>query len=366
MEVYKFIVWADTHWDKLAAKCITLDDTEEIERAIFERARTGGFDFTIFAGDRYLKREPDDETKVRADRVIYDHAMKCRIPHFHLIGNHDWVDNSRNWHTSESLKIFKSVLVMDKAATYSYKNVAVHALPADYPMDIRKYQFSKDCLNIFVFHDTVVGTYMNEERSLKFETGMTLDQFDKPVFDIVLAGDIHIRQPFNLVHTHGGYLGSVIQRTRADANVPRGWTEVTAENMGHDWEFEVKFVPTKNMFTRVTFAVDENTQMKDLYVPEEDVKDQLVEIKLIGDKQHVDRLAEDPEWRAREERLEARKIEILRAYQAQESELVVDLSTSNSAEGDLELYLNSSFSSLGSLKREDILEVVKSLSGEVA
>ena len=55
MEVIKFIAWADTHWDKLASKCVTLEDTEKVERAIFERARTGGVDFTLFAGDRYLK-----------------------------------------------------------------------------------------------------------------------------------------------------------------------------------------------------------------------------------------------------------------------------------------------------------------------
>ena len=30
MDVYKFITWADTHWDKLGAKCVTLDDTDRV------------------------------------------------------------------------------------------------------------------------------------------------------------------------------------------------------------------------------------------------------------------------------------------------------------------------------------------------
>ena len=366
MEVIKFIAWADTHWDKLASKCVTLEDTEKVERAIFERARTGGFDFTLFAGDRYLKREPDDECKVRADRVIYDHCMKSDIMHYHLIGNHDWVDNSRRWHTSESLKMHRKLLVMDQAATYRHGNVRIHALPADFPMDMSKYEFERDTLNIFVFHDTVAGTYMNEEKSLKFEHGMSLEEFDKKEFDIVLAGDIHIRQPFQLVNTHGGYLGSVVQRTRADAGVPRGWTEVTAENMGDGWTFEVKFVPTKNLFTRVSFQVDRDSQFKDLVIPKEDVVDQLVEVKLVGDKADVDRIAEDPGWALMEDHFKARRIELLRAYQAQESELVVDLTKSDSTSGDLELYLESQFASIGNLNREEILQTVKELSGEVS
>lgn len=288
MEVYKFIVWADTHWDKFASKCVTLDDTEEIERAIFQRAISGGFDFTLFAGDRYLKREPDDETKVRADRIIYDLVHPGNIPHYHLIGNHDWVDNSRRWHTSESLKLLNNVQVMDKARTWRFKNVAIHALPADMPMDLSKYEIDTSALNIFIFHDTVVGTYMNEERSLKFESGMSLEEFDFPQFDIVFAGDIHIRQPFNLQNTRGGYLGSVCQRTRADANHDRGWTEIVATNQGAGWNFDVKFVPTKNLFTRVTFAVDATTEIHNLKIPKEDVINQLVEVKLVGDKYHVD------------------------------------------------------------------------------
>ena len=50
MTQYKFLSWADVHWDKFAAKCVTLADTDEVERAIFQRAIDGQFDFTLFAG----------------------------------------------------------------------------------------------------------------------------------------------------------------------------------------------------------------------------------------------------------------------------------------------------------------------------
>ena len=362
MEVYKFIVWADTHWDKLAAKCVTLDDAERVERAVFERAISGGFDFTLFAGDRYLKREPDDETKVRADRIIYDLVHQGRIPHYHLIGNHDWVDNSRKWHTSESLKLFNNVYVMDIPKTYRFLNVAIHALPADFQMDISKYQLDGH-LNIFVFHDVVKGTYMNEEHTLKFEAGMALEEFDLPQFDIVFAGDIHIRQPFNLQYTRGGYLGSILQRTRADANHERGWTEIVATNDGSGWSFDVKFVPTKNLFTRVSFSVNATTKVDDLHIPSEDIEDQLLEVKLIGEKKDVDRIADDIRWKKLEIEQGARRVELLRAYQAEQSEVVVDLTKSTTPVGDLELYLDSEFSSIGRLKREDIIGSLNSLVG---
>jgi hypothetical protein len=103
--------------------------------------------------------------------------------------------------------------------------------------------------------------------------------------------------------------------------------------------------------------------MKDLKMDRADVEDQLVEVKLVGEKMHVDRIADDPGWYKLEKEYKARKIEILRAYDAQQSEVVVDLTSSNSSMGDLELYLESAFSSVGALKKEDILGVVQKLSG---
>ena len=363
MEVYKFIVWADTHWDKLGAKCVTLEDTDVVERAIFNRAKNGGFDFTLFAGDRYLKREPDDETKVRADRVMYDLVHTGNIPHYHLIGNHDWVDNTRKWHTAESLKILNNVNVMDVSDTWAFKNVRIHALPADFSFDFSNYKVDPNCLNIFVFHDTVIGAYMNEEKTMAFESGLPLGEFDRSEFDLVFAGDIHVRQQFNLKNTRGGYLGSVVQRTRADSNKERGWTEIVATKIGDKWNFDIKFVPTKNLFTRTAFAVDENTQMRDLHIEQSDIQDQFVEVKLVGNKAAVDRIADDIGWQKLAKAYNARKVELLRAYQAESSEVVVDLTSSNTVLGDVELYLDSDFASVGQLNKEDILAVVQKLQG---
>jgi len=363
MEQYRFISWADTHWDKYGAKCVTLADTDKVERDIFQKAYDEQFDFTLFAGDRYLKREPDDETKVRADRIIYDFVHKGNIPHFHLLGNHDYSDNSRRWNTAESLKLFDNVQVMDEAKTYRFKNVLIHALPADFIMDIDKYEIDRDCFNLFVFHDTVRGTYMNEERSMLFESGLGLEAFDLPQFQLVLAGDIHIRQQFPLKNTFGGYLGSVIQRTRADSNTKRGWTEFTITKTWDKWDIGTNFVPTKNLFTRVAFEVNSDTKVEDIILKQDQIEDQFVEIKFSGDKVDVDRISDDSKWKRIEQTYNARRIEILRAYEAAQSEVVVDLTSSTTVLKDLELYLDSSFASIGNLSAESIVEAVRKMKG---
>jgi len=358
---YTWLSWADTHHDELGAKCVTLKDTLMVERDALQRARDIKCDFTIFPGDRYLKREPRDEVKVMADRVMYDYVHNGNIPHYHLIGNHDWTDNSRRWHTAESLKWMNNVIIMDESKTYGQDNVRIHALPADFEFDISNYQVDPDCLNLFVFHDTVRGSYMNEEGTMKFDSGLELASIDLPQWDFVIAGDIHIRQKLNFKNTYGGYLGSVVQRTRADSNKERGWTEMKAVKESNRWSFNVNFVPTRNLFTRLQFGVDEKSTFDTMVFDPKLFEDQFVEVRLIGDKANVDRIADDPGWEKLKKKLKPRKIEKLRAYETQQSDVVVDLTSSNGVLDDLSLYLDSDFASLGRLKREIVTEAVNQL-----
>jgi DNA repair exonuclease SbcCD nuclease subunit len=363
--IVKFIAWADTHWDELGAKCVTIEDTDSVERAIFEKAQKESFDFTLFAGDRFLRRDPKDEVKTKADQVVYDLVHNGTVPYYHLVGNHDFSDNTLTWHTSNSLKMFKNTTVMDEAKTYIGPNVCIHALPADFTYDKNNYSVNPDLFNVFVFHDTVLWSKMNESGSMLFTSGFDLSSVDVPEFDLVLAGDVHIRQPFALKNTRGGYLGSVVQRTKADSNCQRGWTEVIAQKTKKGWVCETQFVPTKNLFTRKVFTVDSNTKFSDLKFDIDEVRDQFVEVKLLGDKKDVDNLANNKGWEDLEKTMFARKIEILRAYESQQSEAVVDLTSSVTVDGDIDLYLKSSFASLGNLKAEDILTVLKNIRKEI-
>jgi DNA repair exonuclease SbcCD nuclease subunit len=360
MECYKFIAWSDIHHDENGAKCITINDTVALETAIFNRAREWGADFTLFPGDRYLKREPHDEVKVRADRVIEENVHTGKIPHYHLIGNHDWVDATMRWHTSESLKSYNNVVVMDESKTYPFKNIRIHALPADFRMDKSAYEIDLDCFNLFTFHDSLRGCFFDEDHVRSSDGGLDPSLIDLPEFDLVLAGDIHIRQVLNLNNTKGRYLGSAIQRNKADANVERGWTEytITRKTPGSTWEIEERFQPIRNFFTKVSFDVTAATAITDLTIPDDQVVDQLVEVRLYGDKSDVDRLADDDYWNKLSRQLNARRVDVLRGYSAQRYESVCDLEKDGSPEDDVERYIDSNFSCIGSLSKVAIIEKV--------
>ena len=66
---FKFLAYSDIHYDRLAAKCITLDDCLKIEKEIQDKLQVedSPYWFSIFGGDRFLRREPEDEIKTRAD-----------------------------------------------------------------------------------------------------------------------------------------------------------------------------------------------------------------------------------------------------------------------------------------------------------
>lgn len=372
----KFIVYADIHHDEYAAKCLTLQDTLQVESQVFERARTGNFDFVLFAGDRFLKREPKDEVKVRADMNLLRNLEACvqnnsAFAYFHLTGNHDRVDNALKWHTSESLidpfsRMSGNLVVMDLSKTYTVPGIplAIHALPAGFTFDRAVYEFQySDRLNIFCFHDIVQGSSSDDIGQHLFTAGISLEEIDLPEFNLIYAGDIHVPQKFNLTNAKGGYVGSVLQRTRADAGKPRGWFEIEASQVDGKWVTKTEFMPTRNFFTRIELEVNEKQSYHDLtgLIDEAWVVDQAVELKLTGSKADVDRLADESKWKNYVTVFGARSFDVVRNYQAENRPIVVDMSQTKSFLEDFSLYLDSGFADIGTLSREKLVNILGGL-----
>jgi DNA repair exonuclease SbcCD nuclease subunit len=370
---FKFLIYADIHYDRLAAQCVTFDDCAEVEKAVHDRVVDGGFNFSVFLGDRFLKRNPEDEIKTRADRVLMEALHNVRRPqsckHFSLIGNHDWVTNSRRWHTSESLRLLDRdgrLEVMDQARTYVVPNppVLIHALPAGLAFDFSKYEINPNCFNLFVFHDMLKGSFMDDTYTMKFDSGINITDIDRPEFDMVMAGDIHVPQKFPLHNTQGGYAGAVLQRTKADADRERGWVEVSVSGEPGNFSISTEFHPTSQLFSCFVFEVGPQTQFDNLKIPDGAVDGKRIEVKLVGRKEDVDRVSEDPRWANYTDLLRARKLDLARDYVSETKNAVVDLSTSNSVTNDLALYLDSGFGSLGALSREKMFETLAQVEGE--
>ncbi len=365
-DIIKFIVYSDIHYDRLGARCITIDDCFKIEKLIQNRIQEGGFDFSIFCGDRFLKRDPEDEVKTKSDASLLGYTNIGDKPHYTLIGNHDWIDNTKGWHTSNSLKyngLLKSY-IMSSPITFEVEgvNAAIHALPSGFKIDMSNYNINEDFLNIFVFHDMIKGCKLDDNGKVVSESGMSLREIDRPEFDVVFGGDIHIPQRLSFKNTQGGYVGAVLQRTRADSNHERGWMEVTAEKVNGKWNLDMYFVPVRSFFIKYNFIVDNNTTYEDIQINEESVEDMCCEIELIGNKEDVDRIANDPRWKNYETFLNIRSINIIRKYNIEQQEVIVDMSNSNTVSSDLSLYLNSGFVNVDGIfknKLSDIIETLK-------
>jgi DNA repair exonuclease SbcCD nuclease subunit len=371
-ETIKFSVWADIHYDRLHSNCVKLDDFESIERNILMSAFRNDYDFTLFCGDRFKKRDPEDEVKTVADRVYKDFSYNVvrgrkDMSHFHLVGNHCWTENSMRWHTSMSLGDFPKITIMESPCTYvGNKNFRIHALPSGFEFNMDYFEIDPDCFNIFVFHDMLAGSFRSDEMDPRniFDSGISIHDIDRPEFDLVLAGDIHVPQKFKLknVKNGGGYCGAVVQLTKADANRDRGWLDITATKENGVWKTSTVFNKTRNFFTRISFNVNSETRYEDLKIDDNLVDDQLVEVKLIGDKAHVDRIADDERWSNYKNFMNVRGFDILRAYEAQKSEVSIDMTKSSTIADDLSTYLDSGFANLGTVDREKILDVFKEFS----
>jgi len=361
MTCIKFIAYGDIHHDRKAARCLKLEDTLEIERQVHQRVVDGSFDFSVFVGDRYLKREPEDEVKVKADRALCEFLkLRPNQPHFHLIGNHDWTKNNREWHTSESLKGLSNLIVFDEATTLQVGELSciIHSLPADAVFEMDKYKPDPNLFNLFLFHGIVKGSLMTDTSEHVFNNGIDLAEIDRKEWDLVLGGDIHVPQKIPFVNTQGGYTGSVLQRTRADADKQRGWLELIITQKA-DWKVETVFVPTRNFFHREVWSIKENTQYESIDIDERYTTDQVVEVTLVGNRKDVDRVGDDPRWVNYTDLLNARSIEIIREYQAEVGEAVVDMSSSSGVLDDLKLYLDSGFGDSGTLSPDALFEMVK-------
>ena len=132
MTQVRFLVYSDIHHAAKASRCLDLNDTVKSEEQVHQRVIDGGFEFSIFGGDRFLKHEPEDEVKVRADRILLQMLHARSVPHYHLVGNHDWTKSSRSWHTSESIKYLgPGVSVLDQPGSTHADKYVIHALPAD-------------------------------------------------------------------------------------------------------------------------------------------------------------------------------------------------------------------------------------------
>jgi len=266
-------------------------------------------------------------------------------------------------------KIYNPVII-NKPVTCEYLiggntdnpiDILIHSLPAGFEMDMSVYDIDSSALNIFIFHDMVMGCMLDDQGRVLAESGIQLKEIDRPEFDLVLGGDVHIPQRLPFKNTTGGYVGAVLQRTRADANCERGWMEVTATRNKNSWNFDIDFVPVRGFFTKFSYEVTEETAYESITLDESSIVDTCCEVELNGSRTDVDRIANDPRWKNYEEYCGVRSIQITRKYKIEQQEAVVDMSESVGVFDDLKIYLESGFVDIGNLSSGKINEMINTI-----
>ena len=122
-------------------------------------------------------------------------------------------------------------------------------------------------------------------------------------------------------------------------------------------------MPTRNLFTRFKFDVDDNTTFSDLDIDESLIDDQSVEVILTGTRENVDRVFHDPKWDNFETFFTPRSFKKSPNYTAKQSALIVDMSRSHTMEDDFVAYADSGFADLGNIPKAKILETIQRLKG---
>ena len=247
----RVLVYADLHvGDRSNGR--TYQDAIEAERFITQLAIEKKVDWVIFAGDAFKSRNPHDEHKTRwlDARLERENAfLKLGIRQLDVVGNHcRWYKADNSGHVFEALKLQLSSLhvVADQQCTiWSDERVTFHVLPAQVDFKEENWDFSdpQSVLQICVFHGMVKGCPLNQSGTVKANEGLPIEVLDRPEFDWVALGDIHLPSQLDFQHTRGGYVGSTLQLDATDVGEKRGCMVITFEKEASEPFIEFVSVP---------------------------------------------------------------------------------------------------------------------------
>lgn len=201
---------------------------------MFEKFKEIKPDRVVFTGDLvHSKNQMTPELIEMVSWVLTECSKIAKT--ILIIGNHDFLESNMSRLDAltpiiESLKNDRIVYYKNRGV-YSDENVdwVVYSLvDHNIPPDIE----SSNNLKIGLFHGPVQG--LTTDIGYKFETGFESDKFEG--CDLVLCGDIHKRQIFNIPKGKKAYMvGSTIQQNYGESINKHGFGIYDVEN--DDYEF---------------------------------------------------------------------------------------------------------------------------------
>jgi DNA repair exonuclease SbcCD nuclease subunit len=206
-------------------------------------------DRIVFTGDLVHSKNQVSPELIEMVRWVLDECSKIAKTII-IVGNHDMLES--NLSRLDTLTPIIQSMNNDNISYYRNRGVyqdenidwIVYSLfEHNIPPTIEK----SDRLKIGLFHGPIIGLYT--DIGYKFETGYEVDKFDG--CDLVLCGDIHKRQIFDIPGNKKAYMvGSTIQQNYGESITKHGFGVYNLETN------EYSFVDLNNPKPFLSFKLD--------------------------------------------------------------------------------------------------------------
>lgn len=251
----KFFHISDLHIGKRVNGFSMLEDQRWILGQILELAGEEQPDGVLIAGDLYDKQLPSAEAVQLVDDFLYGFVERG-IPVFAVSGNHDSAERvaygARMLERSGLYlsRVFDGTLQCVPFVSKSGERAAIYLLPFVRPSSVRRFfpdeeitttqqaveailehtELSKDCVNILVMHQFMLGAVSCESEELSVGGSDQVDASLTEAFDYVALG--HLHGPQRVGRETARYCGSPLKYSFSEATQKKSVTvvEVGSEN----------------------------------------------------------------------------------------------------------------------------------------
>ncbi len=251
----KFFHISDLHIGKRVNGFSMLEDQRWILGQILELAGEEQPDGVLIAGDLYDKQLPSAEAVQLVDDFLYGFVERG-IPVFAVSGNHDSAERvaygARMLERSGLYlsRVFDGTLQCVPFVSKSGERAAIYLLPFVRPSSVRRFfpdeeitttqqaveeilehtELSKDCVNILVMHQFMLGAVSCESEELSVGGSDQVDASLTEAFDYVALG--HLHGPQRVGRETARYCGSPLKYSFSEATQKKSVTvvEIGSEN----------------------------------------------------------------------------------------------------------------------------------------
>lgn len=190
----------------------------------------------IFAGDRFKPKRPDPYMRDLADARLAKFNVN-KMPVICLVGNHDMYDKAGRWNSYGGAKTWADgtyVDIISSPEITQINGINFIFLPYGYHTIDESWITPRD-KTIVIFHDEVKG--VSNYGPFRASGGIAPATLDRPEFDLVLGGHIHLRQELPFTNTMGYHIGTPLERIEDGDQGPKGALIVEIEDEAINIEF---------------------------------------------------------------------------------------------------------------------------------